>query len=144
MQPRGQTGLFGGHSRYGIGEMFHEIVVGTDGSQTARRAVVLAAEIAEQFGARLHVVYGSRPVGERWEEASQAVIDEALEDPMLRNVDTQGHAIEGAAHEAILAVAEKVGADLIVVGNRGMKSPGAIPEQIAQLAPCHVMIAKTT
>jgi len=44
--------------------MYASIVVGTDGSDTAVRAVDAAAELARRFGARLHVVsaYRSAPV----------------------------------------------------------------------------------
>lgn len=149
--------------------MFSTIVVGTDGSQTARRAVAVAAGLARRFDAHLHLVYGYRnpaagPPGEgaadaatpflagpatsRWQEASEGVLAEALADPALEGVRTQGHSMSGGATEVIMAVAERTGADLIVVGNRGMHggrtSPDSVPEAVAHAAPCHVLIAKTT
>ena len=138
--------------------MFSTIVVGTDGSQTARRAVVVAADLARSLGARLHVVHGYRdpssgPVAfgptqsSPWHEASEGVLDDALADPVLVGVDTEGHSVAGAPHEAIVSVAVATGADLIVVGNRGMRSGRAstdsVPIVVAHEAPCHVLIAKT-
>jgi nucleotide-binding universal stress UspA family protein len=139
--------------------MISTIVVGTDGSQTARRAMTVAAELARRFGARLHVVHAyldptsgpdgrRRPGATRWHEASEAVLEDALADAILDGVDTEGHAVAAPAHEAIVGVAVEIGADLIVVGNRGMSSSGggtgSVPDNVARRAPCHVLIAKTT
>lgn len=149
--------------------MFSTIVVGTDGSQTARRAVAVAAGLARKFDARLHLVYGYRnpaagptgsgggdgdapalhgPATTRWQEASEAVLAEALADPALEGVRAEGHSVAGGVSDVIVAVAERTGADLIVVGNRGMQgsrsAQESVPESIAHRAPCHVLIAKTT
>jgi nucleotide-binding universal stress UspA family protein len=47
----------------------------------------------------------------------------------------------------LISVAESVGADLIVVGSKGMKGArrviGSVPNSVAHRSPCHVMIAKT-
>jgi len=140
-------------------EMFATIVVGTDGSQTARRAVSVAAELARQCGARLHVVHafhdpsvgsgGPLPGGpSRWHEAGRAVLDSALGDPALAGVPAEGHTVDGAASEAIVSVAVSVGADLIVVGNRGMFGSRpvteSVPESVVRRAPCHVLVAQTS
>jgi nucleotide-binding universal stress UspA family protein len=149
--------------------MFSTIVVGTDGSQTAKRAVAVAAELARRFDARLHLVYGHRdpsagqagqegsgavapavrgPGTGRWHEASEAVLADALADPALHGVRAEGHSVTGGVSEAIVAVAERTGADLIVVGNRGMGTArqvlDSVPDTVAHRAPCHVLIAKTT
>ncbi len=138
--------------------MFSTIVVGTDGSQTARRAVVVAAALARQFHAKLHVVYGNvephsgpgrpgLPADSPWHSAREAVLDDALADPSLDGLDTQGHVVAAPAPEAIVQVATEIGADLIVVGNRGLKrgrSEDSVPLMVALEAPCHVLIAKTT
>ncbi|HEX3947166.1 MAG TPA: universal stress protein [Acidimicrobiales bacterium] len=145
--------------------MFSTIVVGTDGSQTAKRAVHVAANLARQLDGRLHVVNGYRdpadpggtgmPVAgpyrttsSRWREASEGVLAEALTDPALDGVAVEPHSVVGGPSDALVAVAEAVGADLIVVGNRGLQGarrlPDSIPETVAHRAPCHVLIVKTT
>ncbi len=134
--------------------MFSTIVVGTDGSQTARRAVVVAAQLARKHHAKLHVVYGQAdprggglPADSPWHGAREAVLDDAMADPALEGVDAQGHPVAAPAAEAVVRVAAEIGADLIVVGNRGMQR-GRKEDPVALLvalgAPCHVLIAKTT
>ena len=50
--------------------------------------------------------------------------------------------------KAIVSVAEDVGADLILVGNKRMQGAGrvlgSVPNDVAHTAPCAVLIAKTT
>lgn len=147
--------------------MFSSIVVGTDDSQTARRAVAVAGVLARRFGARLHLVHGFRDPGEVpgapsarapggagareasvWRRSSEDLLAAAAEDPNLHDVDVALHSVAGGAAEVIIVVAERVGADLIVVGNRGMQGvrqpPESVPNLVAHRAPCHVLIAKTT
>jgi len=139
------------------------IVVGTDGSQTATRAVAVAARVSRAFGGSLHLVHGYRspgsggagtgggdnPMAAVWLHASQAILDEAAADPLLEGLSVECHSVPGGPAEAVVAVARDVHADLIVVGNRGMhgRTPGGpepVPETVARTAPCHVLIAKTT
>ncbi|HLM96926.1 MAG TPA: universal stress protein, partial [Acidimicrobiales bacterium] len=62
-------------------------------------------------------------------------------------VPVQTHAIAGAPADVLIGVAESVGADLIVVGSKGMKGArriiGSVPNSVAHRSPCHVIIAKT-
>ena len=58
------------------------------------------------------------------------------------------YAREGDPADAILDVAEELGADLIVVGNKGMTGAkrfllGSVPNQVSHHAPCAVMIVRT-
>lgn len=55
----------------------------------------------------------------------------------------------GDAADAILDVAEEQGADLIVVGNKGMTGAtrflvGSVPNKVSHHAPCSVLIVRTT
>jgi len=63
------------------------------------------------------------------------------------NVNT--YAREGDPADAILDVAEESGADLIIVGNKGMTGAkrfllGSVPDKISHHAPCSVMIIRTS
>jgi nucleotide-binding universal stress UspA family protein len=147
--------------------MFRSIVVGTDGSDTARKAVREAVELAKAVGARLDVVSAYEPVsGQRLrEEARQAPEDlqwsinprEDVEGTLRDTVEeigddgpeVQTFAREGDPADAILDVAEERGADLIVVGNKGMTGAkrfllGSVPNKVSHHAPCSVMIIRTT
>src|SRR5258705_3163944 len=148
--------------------MYGTIVVGTDGSETAREAVSQAAELARTVGATVLLVSAYEPVSETrlrqertevpedvsWmvnpREDVQAVLDgeaERIKATGVQDIDT--FAREGDPADAILDVAEEKGADLIVVGNKGMTGArrfllGSVPNKVSHHAPCNVMIVRTT
>jgi nucleotide-binding universal stress UspA family protein len=129
---------------------FVPIVVGTDGSDTAKLAVRTAAELAERLEARVHVVsatYRAHPnPGDR--KPTQALLDAASE-MAARGVDVETHARQGDPAEAIVDVAGEQEAGLIVIGNRGMTAGrrfllGDVPNKVSHHAPCSVLIVRTT
>jgi len=148
--------------------MFHSIVVGTDGSDTATQAVDEAISVAAALNARLDIVSAFEPVSSSRlrEEAKQAPSDiewmvnerEDVEATLGRakerahtggvtNVRT--YARQGDPADAILDVAEEFGSDLIVVGNKGMTGAkrfllGSVPNKISHHAPCSVLIVRTS
>jgi len=148
--------------------MFTSIVVGTDGSDTAKKAVGHAVGLAAQLGARLEIVSAYEPVSEqRLREEKQQVpgdlqwmitpredVDATLE-AAAENAREQGvaevriHARQGDPADAILDVAEELDADLIVVGNKGMTGAkrfllGSVPNKVSHHAPCSVLIVRTS
>lgn len=147
--------------------MFTRIVVGTDGSETAGEAVRQAVDLAKLTGAELHVVSAYAPISERrvrdtQEEAPpdvqyeigpredvNLVLDAAAAAARKEGIEVQTHPVEGDPAEAILNVAEEAGADLIVVGNKGMTGArrfllGSVPNNVSHHAPCSVIIVRTT
>ena len=147
--------------------MFGSIVVGTDGSDTAGEAVRQATDLAKQVGAAISVVSAYEPVsGSRLREERTEVprdiewmVHEREDvDATLRNaaagITEAGVAVEtfarqGDPADAILDVAEERGADLIVVGNKGMTGAkrfllGSVPNKISHHAPCSVLIVRTS
>jgi nucleotide-binding universal stress UspA family protein len=147
--------------------LFERIVVGTDGSGTATEAVRQATELAKLSGATLDVVSAFEPVpqdrlreegGEIPADVAYAVgpredVNQVLEaaagEAAKDEVKTEIHPREGDPADAILDVAEEVGADLIVVGNKGMTGArrfllGSVPNKISHHAPCGVYIVRTT
>jgi nucleotide-binding universal stress UspA family protein len=147
--------------------MFQQIVVGTDGSETAGKAVAQAAELAAAVDATLLVVSAFEPVsGTRLrEEASQApddvrwmvnpredvdaTLESAVEVALEHGAQSKTFARQGDPADAILDVAEEQGADLIVVGNKGMTGAkrfllGSVPNKVSHHAPCSVLIVRTT
>ena len=126
--------------------MFATIVVGTDGSETARAAVDAAVRLAALSGAGLELVCAYAP-------ARRDDVDALLADAARRardaDVEVQEHPREGDAADAILDVAEELGADLIVVGHKGTTGAkrfllGSVPNKVSHYAPCAVMIVRTT
>ena len=148
--------------------MIRSIVVGTDGSETAEKAVQEAADLAAAVGAAINIVSAYTPVSSQRlrEEARQAPEDVQWQvtpredvDAMLSDAERQvtgagvqdvhTHAREGDPADAILDVAEEQEADLIVVGNKGMSGAkrfllGSVPNKVSHHAPCSVLIVRTT
>ena len=145
--------------------MFKAIVVGTDGSETAREAVRQAAELAQLIGAHVHLVCAYEPAPSvavrdpaaagravEWalgppREAVDATLAQAAEAFSAAGVAVDVYARRGDAADAILDVAEERGADLIIVGNRGTTGTsrfllGSVPNKISHHAPCAVLIIR--
>jgi nucleotide-binding universal stress UspA family protein len=147
--------------------VFTRIVVGTDGSDTAGEAVRQAIDLAKLAGAQLHIVSAYEPVSKRRVEGEQLaapadvqheigpredvnlVLDAAAATAKKEGLEVQTHPVEADPAEAILDTAEKTGADLIVVGNKGMTGArrfllGSVPNNVSHHAPCSVIIVRTT
>ena len=147
--------------------LFERIVVGTDGSDTAAEAVRQATELARATEAKLDVVSAFEPVpADRLrEEAAEVpgdiayavgptedvnvVLEAAAGAARKAGVEAETHAREGDPADAILDVAEETNADLIVVGNKGMRGAsrfllGSVPNKVSHHAPCGVYIVRTT
>ena len=147
--------------------MIGSIVVGTDGSDTAKEAVRQATDLAKALGASVHLVSAYEPIGEgRLREERQEVPDDLQwmvnpredVDATLKDaggaigeagVNVEIYAREGDPADAILDVADEQNADLIVVGNKGMTGEkrfllGSVPKKVSHHAPCSVMIIRTT
>jgi nucleotide-binding universal stress UspA family protein len=122
---------------------YRTVLVGTDGSITAGRAVERAVAVARASRARLLVAY----VGDA--DAGRTVVDGVSAQHGESGVAMDGHLLTGDPADALigLARAEKVG--LIVVGNKGMTGAqrfllGSVPNKISHQAPCDVLIVHTT
>ena len=147
--------------------MYKSIVVGTDGSDTAKEAVRQATELAKNLGSTLHLVSAYEPVPEgrlrqerqqvpddlQWmvnpREDVASTLDEAAKEIQEDGVSVDTHAREGDPADAILDVAEEKDADLIVVGNKGMTGArrfllGSVPNKVSHHAPSNVMIIRTS
>ena len=147
---------------------YGSIVVGTDGSATAERAVSQAATIAAADGARLVIVTAYTPG-----EGAAHDIDPDVVPPDIRFMLTDRvqaeelgahgrelakaagagevvvQAIPGEPAEVLLEAANDFDAELIVVGSRGLNSHahfilGSVAASVAHRAPCDVLVAHTT
>lgn len=135
------------------------VIVGVDGSETALRAARTAADLALALGAALNVVtaYASDKTevveiaGEDWtvSDADQATKVAQRVATLLGSTGlaTTYTAARGKPHEVLIGEAERLGAKVIVVGNRRMQGLGrvlgSVANTVAHNAPCDVYIAKT-
>ena len=147
--------------------MFKTIVVGTDGSETASKAVAEAVGLAKAVGAKVLIVSAYEPVSDarlreegrqvpadmQWMVNPREDVDSTLQDAaggaQDAGVEIETFARQGDPADAILDVAEEQGADLIVVGNKGMTGAkrfllGSVPNKVSHHAPCSVLIIRTT
>ena len=76
------------------------------------------------------------------------VHQQVIEQGQIVGVDVESHSVEGAAAHVILDLAKEIEADLIVVGNAGMKGLrghlASVPNTVAHKAECAVLLVPTT
>jgi nucleotide-binding universal stress UspA family protein len=139
--------------------MISTVAVGTDGSATADEAVKQAADLARRFGAKL-VLLSAFPgpggfaayagVGLEWVSSSQAQVRTILErsETALRQegIECETRSAEGDPADVLVRLAAESGADLLVIGNKGMKRRvlGSVPNRVTHKADFTVMVVKTT
>jgi predicted unusual protein kinase regulating ubiquinone biosynthesis (AarF/ABC1/UbiB family)/nucleotide-binding universal stress UspA family protein len=133
------------------------VMVGTDRSQTAERAVRWAATFAEAFGAELHVVQVIVPTSRADTEYGAAEVTRAraaaddLETYARSVAGDRGHGhvvIHDDPAMAIVEATEEHAIDVLVVGNAGMAGRkefllGNVPNRISHNARCTVIIVNT-
>ena len=144
----------------GVGSV-ERIVVGTDLSARSSAAVSLAAQLAGELGATLHLVSACPmptvgmgpemvvvPDHKDVVDSAQADLDQMAADLRRQGLSVETHTPIGDASDALCSVAETVGADLIVVGNKRMQGAarllGSVPNRVAHRATCSVLIARTS
>ena len=141
--------------------MSRTIITGVDGSDTAAAAAHKAAELAQALDAELYVLcaYGKFEV-EKFSEgsdeyilttrddakrvAARAVLALRGEFPTLAVTSAPA---EGKPGAALLEAAERLDADVIVVGNKRVQGIsrllGSIAREVASRALCDVYVAHT-
>lgn len=145
---------------------YRTIVVGTDGSARSMRAVERAAGVAGGAAATLVIVCAYHPASQREvQDAADAlgseaylVVGSAPAESSLRDAaglareHGGGHietvAVEGDPSEVLIKAVVDSGADLLVVGNRGLNTLagrllGSVPSDVSRRAGCDVMIVHT-
>jgi nucleotide-binding universal stress UspA family protein len=145
--------------------LIKSIVVGTDGSETAKQAVKEATELAKAVDAQLHVVTGYDPKEGRrvqaagagaesaaWSQTpdagAQSLLEEAAAVARTQGVEPHTHACNEDPADALIRIAEENDADVILVGNKGMTGSrrfllGSVPNKVSHHAPCSVFIVRT-
>ncbi len=140
------------------------ILLATDGSEHANLAAMTAVDLAQSTGSRLHVVAVGRTFPDSAiyrvyaEEAGEDLKREAQEvlDEQVKKIEEAGGTV-AIAHlkmderrdEAIVHLAEDIGAGLIVIGSRGfggMKRAvlGNVADSVVRHAHCPVLVVRPT
>jgi nucleotide-binding universal stress UspA family protein len=131
------------------------IVVGFDGSANARRALEAALDVAGA-DTRLTVVAAAQapvppgqalPVGDEGLEERRRELEDARRHLAELGREAEVVAVPGAPADVLVEEADRRGADLIVVGRRGLNGAerlvmGSVSSKVARLARCSVLIAR--
>jgi nucleotide-binding universal stress UspA family protein len=137
--------------------MAGEIVVGFDGRDGARTALGEATGLAKELGAPLVVVfaYHVSPLGGEVQDLHDALIErgrtvtlEAIAAAGEQGVEARAELVHGDPAPALVELAERLGARVIVVGSTG-ESPlkgalvGSTPHKLIQLSSVPVLVVRT-
>jgi nucleotide-binding universal stress UspA family protein len=131
------------------------ILVGFDGSTNSRRALEEALDVAEA-DTRITIVAAAQvpaapgdvlPAGAEGLEERQHELEDARRRLAELGRDAEFVAVPGAPADVLVEEAEKRGADLIVVGRRGLDGAerlvmGSVSSKVARTAGCSVLIAR--
>ena len=138
------------------------ILVGMDFSPHSAAALDRAVDFARAFGARIHLLHSyavpvrgvvpydfSVPDGV-WDgvrRAAETKLEEFRQKVVSAGVEASSEVSPDLPSEALLAAASEMGADLIVVGTRGLTGLkhvllGSVAERTIRLAPCPVLTVK--
>jgi nucleotide-binding universal stress UspA family protein len=133
------------------------VAVGTDGSETAREAVDQAAEFARRFDAKLVLLsaFKDGPPPPDADEAQWSYSPAAQLRGLLSRTENEMNeqgipcttaVDEGDAAEVLVRLAGECGADMLVIGNKGMQRRvlGSVPNSVTHKAGCSVLVVKTT
>jgi len=141
--------------------MFKTILVPTDASESAQRALMMAIELAKKFGSRivlLHVVFTPEALGytlsggisvpqEELAIYGREALAAALAGIDTGNVPIEQKQVPGHPWMVILDELERGHFDLVVMGNRGYGAIagsllGSVSQRVLSKAKCPVMIIK--
>ncbi|MFJ8886657.1 universal stress protein [Streptomyces sp. NPDC102402] len=147
--------------------VYRIVMVGTDGSESSFAAVEGAARLAAVCGAELVIACAYLPMrgpelalaqdqlgAEAYQVVGSAPAEETLRTARDRArsqgaVNVRSVAVQDEPVAALVRVARECTADLLVVGNRGLRSLtgrilGSVPADIARKAGLDVLIVHTT
>lgn len=144
--------------------MFETIVVAVDGSAPSENALLTACDIAKKYGSKIYLVHSPEldtvglamgsgafsidPSATRIKFSGKVVMDKAKDIIQHQGCEPAECVIRnGGPADEVLKQAEKVNADLIVAGRRGLGSlvgmfMGSVSQKIAQEANCACLTVK--
>jgi nucleotide-binding universal stress UspA family protein len=124
--------------------VYGKVLVGTDGSETAAKAVARAVEVAKAQDASLTIFTAAR--ADRGDQVVAAAAARHADSGVA--IDTQ--VTDTDAVSGLLNQATTGGYDLLVMGNKGMTGVtrffklGSVPNKVTHNLPCSLLIVKTT
>ena len=141
--------------------MLSTIAVGTDGSATAAEAVKVAADMARRFDSKLVLISaipgpglveddrgGAEEIQWAFNPAARTreILARAEEEVQAEGIDCRTMVDEGDPADVLVRLASECDADVLVIGNKGMKRRmlGSVPNTVTHQSGCSVFVVKTT
>jgi nucleotide-binding universal stress UspA family protein len=123
--------------------MYERILVGTDGSATASKAVDRAVDVAKSLGASLTIFSAAK------QAKGESVVAAAAARHEGSGVAIDTRVVDADPVSGLVEEASRGGFDLLVMGNKGMTGltrflKGSVPNKVAHHLPCSLLIVKTT
>lgn len=124
--------------------MYERILVGTDGSKTAAKAVDRAVEVAKTAGASLMIFSAARP------DRGVPIVAAEAQRHKGSGVAIDTKVVDTEPVAGLIDEAREGGYDLLVMGNKGMTGLsrffhlGSVPNKVSHHLPCSLLIVKTT
>jgi nucleotide-binding universal stress UspA family protein len=124
--------------------MYERILVGTDGSKTAARAVDRAVQVAASTGASLTILTAARP------ERGARVVEAEAARHATAGIAIDTKVVDKDPAAALIEEARDGAFDLLVMGNKGMTGVtrffhlGSVPNKVSHHLPCSLLVVKTT
>ena len=137
--------------------MFERILVAVDGSSKSERTILIALDMSERYGSIVTIVHVreyERYEGSDVDMGPPIPAEELVNDVLVRFRDKgiQAHGeirrvSSGDTPEQIVEIAQTAGADLIVLGSRGMSEwkslvLGGVANKVVQHATCPVLLVR--
>ncbi|MEF8856491.1 MAG: universal stress protein [Haloplanus sp.] len=136
---------------------FDQIVIATDGSESVRRAVSVALDIAERFDAEVHALYvvdkgevAASP--EQVREEMREALDDSGQEALDEVVATANRPVTTAVREGrpateIREYATDHDADMVAMGTRGRHGEnrfliGSVAERVVRTCPVPVLTVR--
>jgi nucleotide-binding universal stress UspA family protein len=138
-----------------------KLLLATDGSPQAALAARTAVDLSSKLGSEMHVIHvGEVPFVYHPEQRGYPALYEertkearAMLDAQVKEIEAAGgivanaHRRMGKADVEIVAVAEEIGADMIVFGSRGLGAMrralmGSVSDSVIRHAHCPVLVVR--
>jgi nucleotide-binding universal stress UspA family protein len=137
--------------------MIETVVIATDGSESVGRAVDVALDVADRFGAAVHALYvleesEVETAPEAVRDEMHAALEERGEKAVARVAETAGGGVTTAVREGrppaeISQYARDVDADVVATGTRGRHGEnrffiGSVAERVVRTCPVPVLTVR--
>ncbi|WP_256297692.1 universal stress protein [Haloarchaeobius salinus] len=137
--------------------MFDTVVIATDGSESVKRAVAVALNLAERFDATVHALYvidasevesSPESVRDQFREALEESAEDALTEVTAdTDLPVQTAVREGRPAAEICAYAREVDADVVATGTRGRHGEnrfliGSVAERVVRTCESPVLTVR--